>query len=62
MQIAKKMIQEAWVVVEVVPHDVVLLDGIPSTVHQTDPVPSEAEVVVVSASAPVPPVRTTKGS
>jgi hypothetical protein len=42
------MIQEALVVVEIVPHDVVLHDDIPNTVHQTDPVPPEAEVVVVS--------------
>jgi hypothetical protein len=60
MQIARKMIQEGLVVLEAIPHDVYLQDDIPSTVHQTDPVPLGAEVDVVSASAP--PVSTMKGS
>jgi hypothetical protein len=54
------MIQEALVVLEVVPHDVVLQDVIPSTVHQTDHVPLGAEVVVILAFAPL--VSTTKGN
>jgi hypothetical protein len=52
MQIARKMIQEALVVLEAVPHDIVLQDDISSTAHQADPMPPETEVVVVSASAP----------
>lgn len=52
--------QEALVVLEAIPHDVYLQDDIPSTMHQTDPVPLGAEVAVVSPSAP--PVSVMKGS
>jgi hypothetical protein len=60
MQIARKMIQEALEVLQAVPHDVVLPDGIPSIVRQTNPVPSGTEADVVSASAL--PISTTKGN